>query len=58
MRARGSVGYCGALNFMKIKQKLILAFVANTLLVSVLLSVFSITQSREAAERRFAELSV
>ncbi|MBR9884496.1 MAG: methyl-accepting chemotaxis protein [Oceanospirillales bacterium] len=42
---------------MKIKQKLILAFVANTLLASVLLSLFSISQSREAAQERFAEIS-
>ncbi|GGC08656.1 chemotaxis protein [Marinobacterium zhoushanense] len=42
---------------MKIKQKLILAFVANTLLVSVLLSLFSIKQSRDAAENRFEESS-
>lgn len=42
---------------MKIKQKLMLAFVVTALVPSVLLSAYSIQQSKVAAEERFAELS-
>ncbi|TCK06180.1 methyl-accepting chemotaxis protein [Marinobacterium mangrovicola] len=42
---------------MKIKQKLMLAFVFTVLVPSVLLSAYSISHSRNAAEERFAEIS-
>ncbi len=42
---------------MKIRQKLMLAFVVTTLVPSALLSAYSIKQSRDAAEDRFREFS-
>ncbi len=42
---------------MKIKRKLMLAFVVTTLVPSVLLSAYSIIQERNAAKERFVELS-